>query len=161
MAVRSGIAGWIDRSLIDSRLFYPMAVKTSEDRLAFYATQFSMAEADTSYYGIPKPEVTERWASRTPPGFLFDIKSFSLFTNHPTRPMNLPPDLRAELPEALRAKSTLYVEQLPPELVDEAWERFRAALEPLRAAGRIGAVFFQFPRWFLPSSRSLSYVEQI
>src|SRR3989442_11988586 len=42
MAVRCGIAGWIDRSLIDSRLFYPMAVKTSEDRLAFYATQFSM-----------------------------------------------------------------------------------------------------------------------
>ncbi len=161
MTVRCGIAGWIDRSLIDSRLFYPMAVKTSEDRLAFYATQFSMAEADTSYYGIPKPEVTECWAARTPPGFLFDVKSFSLFTNHPTRPMNLPPDLRAELPEALRTKSTLYVEQLPPELVDEAWERFRAALEPLRAAGRIGAVFFQFPRWFLPSSRSLSYVEQV
>src|SRR5206468_12337136 len=61
MTVRCGIAGWIDRSLIDSRLFYPMAVKTSEDRLAFYATQVSMAEADTTYYGIPKPEVTERW----------------------------------------------------------------------------------------------------
>src|SRR5437773_1460245 len=120
-----------------------------------------MAEADTSYYGIPKPEVTERWAGRTPPGFLFDIKSFSLFTNHPTRPVSLPPDLRAELPDTLRAKSTLYVEQLPPELVDEAWERFRAALEPLRVAGRIGAVFFQFPRWFLPSSRSLAYVEQV
>ncbi|TMF43341.1 MAG: DUF72 domain-containing protein [Chloroflexi bacterium] len=49
---------------------------------------------------------------------------------------------------------------MPPELVDESWERFREALEPLRAAGKLGAVFFQFPPWFLPSSRSLSYVEQ-
>jgi len=53
------------------------------------------------------------------------------------------------------------VDQLPPELVDAAWDRFRAAVEPLRAAGRLGAVFFQFPRWFVPSSRSLSYIEQV
>lgn len=161
MTVRCGIAGWIDRSLIDSKLFYPMAVTSPEERLNFYATQFSLVEADTTYYGIPKPESSERWAARTPPGFLFDVKSFSLFTNHPTRPMNFPPDLRAELPANLRAKSTIYLEQLPPELVDEAWERFRAALEPLRATGRLGAVFFQFPRWFLPSSRALAYVEQV
>jgi len=160
MTVRCGIAGWIDKSLIDSKLFYPMGVKTSEERLAFYASQFSLAEADTSYYGIPKPEMTERWAARTPDGFLFDVKSFSLFTNHPTKAAALPPDLREELPDNLREKN-LYVEQLPPDLVDEAWDRFRAALEPLRAAGRLGAVFFQFPRWFVPSSRSLAYIEQV
>jgi uncharacterized protein YecE (DUF72 family) len=160
MAVRCGIAGWIDKSLIDSKLFYPMGVTSPEERLSFYASQFSLVEADTTYYGMPKPEYSERWAARTPPGFLFDVKSFSLFTNHPTKPMALPPDLRAELPDNLREKN-LYVDQLPPELVDEVWERFRAALEPLRAAGRLGAVFFQFPRWFVPSSRSLAYVEQI
>jgi uncharacterized protein YecE (DUF72 family) len=49
---------------------------------------------------------------------------------------------------------------MPDELVDESWERFRTALEPLRAAGRLGAVFFQFPPWFFPSSRSLAYIEQ-
>jgi uncharacterized protein YecE (DUF72 family) len=49
---------------------------------------------------------------------------------------------------------------MPDELLDESWERFRAALEPLRAAGKLGAVFFQFPPWFLPSSRSLAYIEQ-
>src|SRR5204863_480265 len=53
------------------------------------------------------------------------------------------------------------LERMPEELVDEAWARFRAALEPLRAAGKLGAVFFQFPPWFLPSSRSLAYVEQV
>ena len=160
MTVRCGIAGWIDKSLIDSKLFYPMGVNAPEERLAFYARQFSLVEADTTYYGIPKVETVERWAARTPEGFLFDVKSFSLFTNHPTKAMSLPPDLREGLPDSLREKN-LYVDQLPPDLVDEAWERFRAALEPLRAAGRLGAVFFQFPRWFVPSSRSLAYIEQV
>src|ERR1700694_4602443 len=160
VSVLCGIAGWVDKSLIDSKLFYPLSVKTSGDRLRFYATQFSLVEVDSTYYGIPKPDSAEAWAAQTPPGFLFDVKSFSLFTNHPTKPMSLPPDLRAELPPELRNKN-IYLEQLPAELVDEAWERFRAALEPLRAAGRLGAVFFPFPRWVLPASRSLSSVEQV
>jgi uncharacterized protein YecE (DUF72 family) len=97
--------------------------------------------------------------ARTPKDFTFDVKSFSLFTNHPTKPMALPKDIRDELPENLREKN-IYLEQMPDELLDESWERFRTALEPLRAAGKLGAVFFQFPPWFMPSSRSLSYIEQ-
>jgi len=161
LTVLCGIAGWVDKSLIDSRLFYPMSVKTSGDRLRFYATQFSLVEVDSTYYGIPKKDSAEAWAAQTPPGFLFDVKSFSLFTNHPTKPMSLPPDIRADLPANLREKTNLYLEHLPEELVDEAWERFRAAVEPLRAAGKLGAVFFQFPPWFMPSSRSLGYIEQV
>ena len=160
MATRAGIAGWIDKSLIDSRLFYPLHVKTSEERLQFYAGQFSLVEVDSTYYGMPKPENSELWAARTPPGFTFDVKSFSLFTNHPTRPMALPKDIREELPDAMRDR-TLYVQQMPEALLDESWERFRQALEPLRAAGKLGAVFFQFPPWFMPSSRSLAYIEQV
>jgi uncharacterized protein YecE (DUF72 family) len=108
---------------------------------------------------MPKKENSDLWVARTPPGFVFDVKSFSLFTNHPTKPMALPKDIRDQLPEKLREKN-IYVEHMPAELVDESWERFREALEPLRAAGKLGAVFFQFPPWFLPSSRSLTYVEQ-
>src|SRR5437879_13819841 len=74
--------------------------------------------------------------------------------------MSLPPDIREQLPSNLRDKN-VYLEKMPDELVDETWERFRAAVEPLRAAGKLGAVFFQFPPWFLPSSRSLAYVEQV
>ena len=37
-------------------------------------------------------------------------------------------------------------------MVDEAWERFLAALEPLREAGKLGAILLQFPPWF-PISR--------
>lgn len=160
MTVLCGIAGWADKSLIDSKLFYPLAVKTSAERLAFYATQFPLVEVDSTYYGIPKPETVEAWVAETPAGFTFDVKSFSLFTNHPTRPLSLPPDIRAGLPANLREKRNLYLEHLPDYVVDECWDRFRAALEPLRAGGKLSAVFFQFPPWFLPSSRSLAYVEQ-
>jgi len=160
MTVLCGIAGWADRSLIDSRLFYPLAVKGSSERLAFYATQFPLVEVDSTYYGIPKPETVEGWVAQTPAQFTFDVKSFSLFTNHPTRPLSMPPDIREGLSTALREKRNLYLEQLPDDIVDECWDRFRAALEPLRAAGKLAAVFFQFPPWFLPSSRSLAYVEQ-
>jgi uncharacterized protein YecE (DUF72 family) len=159
MGVLCGIAGWVDKSLIDSKLFYPLSVKTSGDRLRFYASQFPLVEVDSTYYGIPKPETLEGWAADTPADFTFDVKSFSLFTNHPTRPANLPPDIREQLPANLKDRN-IYVEALPDELVDEVWERFRTALEPLRAAGKLAAVFFQFPPWFMPSSRSLAYIEQ-
>jgi uncharacterized protein YecE (DUF72 family) len=159
MTVVCGIAGWVDKSLIDSRLFYPLAVKTSGDRLRFYASQFPLVEVDSTYYGIPRPETVESWAADTPAGFVFDVKSFSLLTNHPTRAANLPPDIREELPAGLRDKN-IYVDAMPDDLLDEVWERFRASLEPLRAAGKLAAVFFQFPPWFIPSSRSLAYIEQ-
>ena len=160
MSVSCGIAGWIDKSLIDSKLFYPLHVKNSDERLQFYATQFPLVEVDSSYYGMPKPENSELWVTRTPEHFVFDVKSFSLFTNHPTKPMALPKDIRDELPDKLRNSTTFYLEQMPDELFDESWERFRTALEPLRVAGKLGAVFFQFPPWFVPSSRSLAYIEQ-
>ncbi|OLC46119.1 MAG: hypothetical protein AUH80_07335 [Chloroflexi bacterium 13_1_40CM_4_65_16] len=160
MTVRCGIAGWVDKSLIDSKLFYPLSVKTSGDRLRFYASQFSLVEVDSTYYGIPKPDNALAWAAQTPDDFTFDVKSFSLFTNHPTKPASLPPDIREGLPPKLLEKN-VYLEYMPDDLLDETWDRFREAIEPLRAAGKLGAVFFQFPPWFLPSSRSLAYVEQV
>ena len=72
MTVKVGIAGWIDKSLIDSKLFYPLNVKTSEERLNFYASQFSLVEVDSTYYGMPKPENSELWVARTPKDFTFD-----------------------------------------------------------------------------------------
>ena len=116
-------------------------------------------EADTTYYGMPARSLTEPWVARTPADFRFDVKSFSLFTNHPTRPQALPPEIRAMLPAELREAQRIYIERTPPEVADAAWDWFRDALEPLRAAGRLGAVFFQFPPWFLPSRRSLAYIE--
>src|ERR1700681_3966592 len=106
MTVRVGIAGWIDKSLSDSKLFYPLPVKTSEERLNFYASQFSLVEVDSTYYGMPQPENSELWLARTPKDFTFDVKSFSLFTNPRTKPMALPKDIRDQLPQNLSDKNS-------------------------------------------------------
>jgi uncharacterized protein YecE (DUF72 family) len=38
-------------------------------------------------------------------------------------------------------------------VTDQAWDRFLAALEPLRQAGKLGTILLQFPPWF-PISRA-------
>jgi uncharacterized protein YecE (DUF72 family) len=42
-------ASWADKSLLDSRLFYPKEANTAEARLRYYATHFSLVEVDSSY----------------------------------------------------------------------------------------------------------------
>jgi len=91
--------------------------------------------------------VVELWAQRTPETFVFDIKAFRLFTQHQTPPKVLPPDIREAL-GPLAEKKNVYYGDFPPELIDEMWRRFGLALEPLRHAGKLGAVLFQFPPWF-------------
>jgi uncharacterized protein YecE (DUF72 family) len=55
-------------------------------------------------------------------------------------------------------KQTVYLRQVDPALADSAWERFLAALEPLRSAGKLGAILFQFPQWFPISRASKNYI---
>ncbi len=55
-------------------------------------------------------------------------------------------------------KKNLYYGDFPPELMDEMWRRFRLALEPLRNAGKLGAVLFQFPPWFFYRRSNLAHI---
>src|SRR5205085_1313147 len=80
---------WADNDLIASG-WYPREHNTAAGRLAYYARHFDLVEVDTSHYAIPDPAVTAGWAARTPPGFTFDVKAFSLFTGQPTRASALP-----------------------------------------------------------------------
>src|SRR6266478_3398893 len=139
-----GSASWADKSLIDSRLFYPKEAKTAEARLRYYATHFALVEVDSSYYAIPAPQVAELWAQRTPQAFVFELKAFRIFTQHQTRPQALPKDIQEGL-GPLAEKKNVYYADFPPELMDEMWRRFKLALEPLKRAGKLGAVLFQFP----------------
>jgi uncharacterized protein YecE (DUF72 family) len=47
----------------------------------------------------------------------------------------------------------VYLKDMDPVVVDEAWQRFLSALEPLHQAGKLGAILLQFPPWF-PISRA-------
>jgi len=145
--IRIGTASWTDKTLLASG-WYPDDVKSAEERLQFYASKFPIVEVDSTYYTPPNERNSELWAQRTPENFTFNIKAFSLLTQHPTRPSALYKDLRPE-----DAKGNLYAKDLDPKLVDQVWERFLSALEPLHRAGKLGAVLFQFPQWF-PISRA-------
>jgi uncharacterized protein YecE (DUF72 family) len=89
-----GTTSWTEKTLVESRRFYPAEVHTAEDRLRFYATRFSVVEVDSSYYGLPSSRNASLWAERTPEGFVFDAKAFRLFTQHQTPPEALPKDIR-------------------------------------------------------------------
>jgi len=153
-----GTASWADKSLLDSKLFYPKEAKTAESRLRYYAEQFPLVEVDSSYYAIPAPQVAESWAQRTPQSFVFDIKAFRIFTQHQTPPQVLPTDIREALGPPAQKKNVYYGD-FPPELMEEMWRRFKLALEPLRQAGKLGAVLFQFPPWFYYRRSNLQHIE--
>lgn len=153
-----GTASWTDKSLIESGRFYPADAKTPETRLQFYAQNFPIVEVDSSYYAMPAERTAGLWVERTPDAFVFDVKSFALFTHHPTPPRSLPKDVRAALPPALASKRHLYYKDLSPELHRELWQRFASALLPLDSAGKLGVVLFQFPHWFLPGHESRNYI---
>jgi uncharacterized protein YecE (DUF72 family) len=152
-----GTCSWADKTLVDSG-WYPATAKTPEDRLRFYAQQFPIVEVDATYYALPSERNAALWVDRTPDDFVFDIKSYALFTHHPAALRSLPKDLREALPSALQEKRNLYYRDAPPDLRDELWARFNSALLPLDSAGKLGTVLFQFPPWFLPSRDSSDYI---
>lgn len=121
---------------------------TAAERLKFYASRFPIAEADSTYYFPPSPELAQGWAERTPEGFTMNVKAYSLLTGHPTRPESLWPDLREAIKPEFAAKRNVYASHLSDDAVDEAWRRFEHALRPLRQAGKLGAVLVQYPHWF-------------
>ena len=157
MSVLIGTASWTDKTLIACGRFYPKEAKSAEARLRYYASQFPLVEVDSSYYALPAPATAQLWAERTPNGFVMNVKAFRLFTGHQTSPAVLHRDIQ----QALGANDTrnLYYKDIPAEFRDELWRRFKEALAPLQAAGKLGLVHFQFPPWLLANREGHAHVE--
>jgi uncharacterized protein YecE (DUF72 family) len=149
--VKVGTASWTDKTLLASG-WYPPDADTPEARLAYYASQFPLVEVDSTYYSPPAERTAELWAARTPPDFTFNVKAFSLLTHHPTRPGAIYKDLRPD------TKKNVYLRDCDDAMVDQVWERFVSALQPLHEAGKLGAVLFQFPQWFPIGRANKTYV---
>ncbi|MGV9989366.1 DUF72 domain-containing protein [Streptomyces sp. NPDC003374] len=141
-----GACSWTDPALVRSG-WYPAGSRSAEGRLRHYAGRLPVVEVDSAYYALPAERNSRLWVERTPDGFVFDVKAFSLLTGHPTRRTALPADLRGA------------ADTRAPELLDEVWRRFAEAIGPLRRAGRLGSVLFQFPPWFRPGARSGAFLE--
>ena len=153
--IRIGTASWTDKTLIESG-WYPPEASTPEKRLRFYARQFPLVEVDATYYALPAEQTASAWAERTPAGFSFNVKAFSLFTTHPTPVKAMPADLREAAGQS--GKSRVYLKDVDPAVAEAAWERFLAALEPLNRAGKLGAILLQFPPWFPISRANKEYI---
>jgi uncharacterized protein YecE (DUF72 family) len=159
--VRAGTCSWTDPTLVKDTDWYPKKSMPAAERLAFYAARFPVVEADSTYYRPPTYALAEGWVERTPPGFTMDIKGWSLLTGHPTKKETLWEDLRDELDPESAEKRNVYASHLPEDALDEAWRRFAEALEPLRDAGRLGAVLMQYPEWFTPKKANREELARI
>jgi len=136
-----GTASWTDKSLIKSG-WYPDDATSAEARLKYYASQFPLVEVDSTYYYPPRQPVVQQWAQRTPPGFTFNIKAFSVLTQHPTKATSLAQEMRPE------GKERVYPKDLDEDAVEYLWSSFFDSLAPLDRNNKLGAVLFQFPPWF-------------
>jgi uncharacterized protein YecE (DUF72 family) len=151
-AVRIGTCSFADDAL--SHHWYPPGTPP-RDRLPYYAERFSTVEIDSTYYRVPDEKLVGGWADRTPDGFVVHIKAFGLMTRHPVKLEQVPPDLREGLPVDHRGR----VDRPPRELRAAVFDAFLAALEPLRATGKLGGILFQMPPYVVWKPSSLDYLE--
>ena len=114
----------------DHTNFYPPNLPSNQ-QITFYAQHFPAVEIDSTFYSLMPERNFRLWAERTPPGFIFDVKPFRQLTWHDRE---TPPD------EAI-------------------FDQFRQSLQPLRDAGKLGAVHFQFPPWFLFSPPNVAFIK--
>jgi uncharacterized protein YecE (DUF72 family) len=150
--VRIGTSGWSYPSGPGTwnGIFYPTS-RTSKgrrfDELAYYAEHFDTVEVNSSFYRLPDPRVTQTWAQRTPAGFDFAMKLFQKFT-HPAMYQGSHrggPPIEADT-SVLPAVSLADV------------EAFKAAIEPVARAGKLGVLLAQFPPSFRDSAETRGYL---
>lgn len=137
MELRIGTSGWHypgGRGTWDG-IFYPRPEDRPRgfDELAFYAERFNTVEVNSTFYGQPRAAVSLGWVRRTPPGFEFSVKLFQKFTH----------------PATARDGSTVSQADI---------DAFRAGIEPLAAAGRMGALLVQFPSRFHDTPEARDYL---
>jgi uncharacterized protein YecE (DUF72 family) len=151
-----GTASWTDPTLVKSALFYPPGATTAAERLNFYASHFPTVEVDSSYYAILSEDVARLWVERTRPGFIFNVKAFAWLTQHPAEGNRLPSAIKTALPVGMKSSSR--IKNPPAEVLNLAFQMFWSSLKPLRDAGRMGLVLFQFPPYVTWRQSNLDYL---
>ena len=143
-----GTCSWTDKTMIER--WYPRGVNTAEARLRYYAARFDTVEVDSTFYGLPKPEVAENWVKRTPEGFTFHVKAYGLMTGHDVDERSLHPDLR-EFDYELTGRGR--VRHPEEQMFERGFELFLEGIEPLRRGHKMGGVLMQYPPYFTASDK--------
>jgi uncharacterized protein YecE (DUF72 family) len=158
--LRIGTSGWNYPSGPGTwnGIFYPPARGRPKgfDELAYYAEHFDTVEVNSTFYGQPRAAVSRGWAERTPPGFEFSVKLYQKFT-HPkmyeARVAGSLPALATDEPGDGRP----WVDAIAkPNAADI--DEFRRGIDPLAAAGKLGALLAQFPASFKQTAQSREYL---
>ena len=159
MSLRIGTSGW---SYPSGRgrwngLFYP-ATRSKRagtdrfDELRFYAAHFDTVEVNSTFYGQPRAEVTAGWAARTRADFEFSLKLYQKFT-HPRM------FREAALKSAPGSSGTLL--DLLAQVTQRDIDDYRAGIDPLASAGKLGALLAQFPPSFTNCGATRDYLTQL
>lgn len=127
--LRCGTCAWSDHEE-----YFPKGLAPG-DRLAYYASHFPIVEVDSSFYHLQPPKWYASWAAKTPSDFVFNVKAYGAMTRHHREPRPGEADL------------------------GEVFKRFDASVQPLREAGKLKALHFQFPPWFTCSAESREWVQ--
>jgi uncharacterized protein YecE (DUF72 family) len=131
-----GACSWTDHAP-----FYPSSYDTARmrsQRISYYAQYFPLVEVDSTFYALQPERNFQLWADRTPEHFVFNVKAYGELTWH-----HRDDQKRPIAPGA------------------ETFERFSRMIQPLRAAGKLGAAHFQFPPWFTFSDDNIDYLATV
>ena len=151
--LRIGTSGWnypTGRGTWNG-IFYPPSRGRVKgfDELSFYAEHFDTVEVNSTFYGLPRADVCRTWRDRTPDGFEFSVKLYQKFTHPEMFKQQLArglskagPGLTFEEPDDRGLLDAI----ARPNQAD--LDRFRFGIEPLAAAGKLGAILTQFPASF-------------
>jgi len=160
--VRVGTSGWnYPRGKGTwNGVFYPLprARSKSFDELSYYAEHFDTVEVNSTFYGQPREDVVRRWAERTPARFEFSVKLYQKFTH----PLMFKDRVEQSLPRAGSGFSHDEAADVVAALAKPTQtdlDEFRRGIDPLRSAGKLGALLAQFPASFKSTEPERDYLE--
>ncbi|WP_431087194.1 DUF72 domain-containing protein [Paenibacillus sp. 8b26] len=116
--IQIGLTGWGDHDDL-----YPVGTKANQ-KLSIYGSHFTVVEMDSSFYAVQPTDRMARWATETPDSFSFLVKAYQGMTGH------------------TRGKQPYF------KTTDAMYEALHTSIQPLREAGKLKAVLFQYPPWF-------------
>ena len=159
MSVHIGTSGWSYPSGKGTwnGVFYPATRSkrdgTSEfDELRFYAEHFDTVEVNTTFYGQPRADVTAGWVARTPARFTFALKLYQKLTH---------PKMFREAALKVAPGSEGPLLDLLAEVTQNDIDEFRAGIDPIARAGKVGALLAQFPPSFKSTPPAREYLAQV
>jgi len=159
MSVHIGTSGWSYPSGEGkwNGLFYPAtrskrAGTAGFDELRFYADHFDTVEVNSTFYGQPRPDATAGWVARTPARFEFSLKLYQKFT-HPKM------FREAALKSAPGSEGALL--DVLAMVTQSDIDDFKAGIDPIARAGKLGALLAQFPPSFTRTPASQGYLAEL